>query len=282
VFILRSLLFLLALLPAWFPAQPEEIPLEKCDTLLVAQVQISGMKFLFLVDTGAVSMLNLKSFAHGEPYRAAIKSWNGTTEASAQQVVVGDLAIGQHHFKNLRLTAIDLSAIGMACGRRIDGILGVDLLTQLGATVDLKNHTARLAGEVEPVASRAAELEHQLMDCQQAFNRADEAAFADCLDPQIVMFAVGGDYYGREAVVEYHRNRYFRQTPPAQLSFNPRAHHAIGDAIWIEYDLRITVHDQVIAARGTALCQKEEGKWRILHMNHSSLPADPPQAVTLP
>jgi len=31
----------------------------------------------------------------------------------------------------------------------------------------------------------------------------------------------------------------------------------------------------VIVARGTALCRKEEGKWRIVHMNHSSPPAEP-------
>jgi ketosteroid isomerase-like protein len=269
----RSVL-LLALLAAWFPVQAEEIPLERCDRLLVIQVHISGMKFLFLVDTAAVSMLNLKSFAHGEPFRAAVKSWNGTVETSAQDVLVGDLEVGQHHFKNLRLTAVDLSAIGLACGRSIDGILGIDLLAQLGATVDVKNRTAHLPGDAETIPARVADLDRQLGACEQAFNRADEAAFADCLDPQIVFFAVGGDYYGRNAVMEYHRSRYFRQNPPAQLSFTPRAHHAIGEAIWIEYDLRITVHDRVIAARGTALCQKEDGKWRIVHMNHSVPPGD--------
>ncbi|HEY6307669.1 MAG TPA: nuclear transport factor 2 family protein [Candidatus Angelobacter sp.] len=270
----RTLLLLVFLLP-WSLLRAEDIPLENCDRLLVAQVRISGMKFLFLVDTAAVSMLNLKSFAHGEPIKAAVKSWNGTVETNAQDVTVGDLQVGRHHFKNLRLTAVDLSAIGMACGRRIDGILGIDLLAQLGATVDLKNRTARLAADVETAQERAAELDRQLMACQQAFNRADEAAFADCFDPQVVMFAVGGDYYGRDAVLEYHRNRYFRQNPPAQLSFHPRAYHAIGEAIWVEYDLHIDLsNQQVIAARGTALCQKEDGKWRVVHMNHSIPPAN--------
>ncbi len=268
-------LFLLVLLLPWSPIRAEEIPLESCDNLLVAQVRISGMKFLFLVDTAAVSMLNLKSFAHGEPFKAAVKSWNGTVETRAQDVVIGDLAIGQHHFKNLRLTAVDLSAIGRACGRQVDGILGIDLLSQMGATVDVKNHTARLAGDPETVEARVAELEQQLAACEQAFNRADVDAFADCLDPQIVLFAVGGDYYGRDAAMEYYRSRYFRQNPPAQLSLTPRAHHAIGDAIWMEYDLRITVGGRTITARGTALCQKQDRRWRIVHMNHSSPPDDP-------
>lgn len=274
---LRTLL-LLVLLAAWSPVRAEEIPLESCDRLLVVQVRISGMKFLFLVDTAAVSMLNLKSFAHGEPFKAAVRSWNGTVETNAQDVIVGDLAVGQHHFKDLRLTAVDLSAIGRACGRRIDGILGIDLLGKLGATVDLKTHTARLPPDTETMQARVSEFEQHLMACQQAFNRADEAVFADCLDPQVVLFAVGGDYYGRDKAMEYYRNRYFRQHPPAQLSLTPRAYHPVGDAIWLEYDLRITLSDQVIVARGTALCQKQDGRWRIVHMNHSHPAGDALQA----
>lgn len=274
---LRTLL-LLVLLTAWSPIRAEEIPLENCDRLLVVQVRISGMKFLFLVDTAAVSMLNVKSFAHGEPFKAAVRSWNGIVETNAQDVVVGDLAVGQHHFKDLRLTAVDLSAIGRACGRRIDGILGIDLLGKLGATVDLKTHTARLPPDTETMQARVSEFEQHLMACQQAFNRADEAVFADCLDPQVVLFAVGGDYYGRDKAMEYYRNRYFRQHPPAQLSLTPRAYHPVGDAIWLEYDLRITLSDQVIVARGTALCQKQDGRWRIVHMNHSNPAGDALQA----
>jgi ketosteroid isomerase-like protein len=117
-------------------------------------------------------------------------------------------------------------------------------------------------------------LQERIAACQQAFNRADEAAFSDCLDPNIVLFTVGGDFYGREAALEYYRQRYFQQRPPAQLSITPRAHHPIGDAIWVEYDLRVTVAHQVILARGTALCEKNEGKWRILHMNHSTPPPE--------
>jgi hypothetical protein len=46
----------------------------------------------------------------------------------------------------------------------------------------------------------------------------------------------------------------------------------IGEAIGVEYDLRITLGEQVILASGTALCQKQNGKWRIVHMNHSNRP----------
>lgn len=262
------LLLLIALFAAPWYLTAEEIPLESCDHLPVVQVRISGMSFLFLVDTAATSMINLKSFAHGEPRRFAISSWTGTVETNAQEVVIGHLSIGEHQLSNLKLPAIDLSAIGRGCGRRIDGILGVDLLSRLGATVDLKNHTAHLL-DSETLQARLAALHAQLTSCEKAFNAEDETAFADCLDPQVVIFSFSGDYYGRDAAMNYYRARYFQQDPPARLVLIPRGHHALGDAIWIDYDMRITRSNQTLIARGTALCQKENGKWRIMHMNHS-------------
>lgn len=252
----------------------EEIPLESCDGLPVVQAGVAGMKFLLLVDTGATSMLNLQSFPQGESRRVSVTSWNGTSQTNAQQVSISDLKVGDHHFIDLKLPAIDLSAIGRACGRQIDGIFGIDLLSRLGATIDLKRSGARLLVENESTQARIAELKEQLQSCQQAFNRADESGFSDCLDPNIVLFTLGGDFYGREAAMEYYRERYFRQRPPAQLSITPRAHHPLGEAIWVEYDLHVSVAHQVIVARGTALCQKEKDKWRILHMNHSTPPAE--------
>jgi len=267
---------LLLLLIAGFATliQAEEIPLETCDRLPVVQGRIAGMKFLLLVDTAATSMLNLKSFPHGDAQTISVTSWNGTEQTNAQQITIGDLIVGQHHFKDLKLPAVDLSAIGRACGRQIDGIFGIDLLAKLGARVDLKEPTARLLLDSESTEARVAELHEQLVACQQAFNRADETAFSDCLDPDIVLFTMAGDFYGRDAAMNYYRQRYFRQNPQAQLEITPRAHHPLGEAIWVEYDLRVSVAHQVIVARGTALCQRSGGKWRIVHMNHSSPPAE--------
>src|SRR5262249_21389039 len=153
-----------------------------------------------------------------------------------------------------------------------------DLLGKLGATLDLKNHAARLQLNSETNQARIAELHQQLIGCEQAFNRADEAAFADCLDPQAVTFTIAGDFYARDAAMEYYRTRYLRHDPPAQLFLTPRAHHAIGEAFWVEYDLRVELDDRTIVARGTALCQRSDGKWRIVHMNHSTPPGEGLQA----
>src|SRR5215467_8300744 len=236
---LRSALVLLALILPGIAACSEEIQLENCDRLLTVEVKVSGMKFLFLVDTAATTMLNLKTFSHGDERNIFVTSWSGTVETRAQEVTVADLAIGQHHFKNLRFPAVDLSGIGRACGRQISGILGIDLLEKLGAAVDLKSRTARLVMDTAGPEARIEELHLQLTACEQYFNRADENAFADCLDPRVVIYTIAGDYYGRDAAMQYYRTHYFQQHPPARLVITPRAHHALGEAFWVEYDLRI-------------------------------------------
>ena len=266
---LRVLLLSLLLVSASSHCRSEEIPLEQCDTLPVLHVTIGNSKYLFLVDTAATSMLNIQTFGTGENRAVAVTSWSGTVQTKAREVTIPELVIGEHHMKDLHLPAVDLSAIGRACGKRIDGILGIDLLGQLHAVVQLKGRGGWLHLERDD-ARQAAELHQQLVLCAAAFNRADEAAFSDCLDPEIVLFSMAGDFYGRDAALDYYRARYFRQTPPAQLLITPRAHHPLGDAMWVEYDLQITIHDEVITARGTALCRKAGGRWRIVHMNHSN------------
>ena len=125
---LRNALVLLPLVVFGIASRAEEIPLETCDRLPVVQVKVSGTKFLFLVDTAATSLLNVKSFANGDPRRVQVSSWNGTVETVAQEITLTDLSVGRHHFVNLKLSAVDLSSIGRSCGRKIDGIFGIDLL----------------------------------------------------------------------------------------------------------------------------------------------------------
>src|SRR5690348_18259615 len=97
-----SLLILSVLLPSHAPA--EDVPLQSCDKLPVVEVSISGMHFLFLVDTAATSMLNLKSFSRGhdrQDRRLSVTSWAGTTDTRAREITLGDFVLGEHHFKSL-------------------------------------------------------------------------------------------------------------------------------------------------------------------------------------
>jgi len=275
---LALLLPAMALAP--IPAAAQEIPLKRCDTLPVIEVAVGDQSKLFLVDTAATSFLNLKSFAEGKTRDVSVTSWSGTLATSAKEVTLEEVAIGNTKWVNLKLPAVDLSAIGKACGRKIDGILGVDLLAKLGATIDLKNQTVHVTTLNEERASElAAEMHREMHHCLDAFNNSDERAFGDCLDPKIVLFSMEKELYGREQVIGYFRERYFHQEPAARLEIRESLYHPIGEAVWYEYEFKIESVKGVVHGRGMAMCKKSEGRWRMASMHHSVMEMDHPAAA---
>lgn len=254
----------------------QEIPLEHCDTLPVIQVAAAGREAWFLVDTAATSMLNLESFAQGPARDIEVTSWSGTLATSAKEVTIADLVVGQTTLMRLTLPAIDLSAIGKACGKKIDGILGVDLLGKIGATVDLKRKLLHVTtAEEERDAELVSEMQRDTERCTKAFNDSDEDTFADCLDPKIALFTANEEFYGREKVIGYFRDRYFHQTPAAVLEIHESAFHPIGDAVWYEYDFTIESQRERLHGRGMAMCRKSDGRWRMASMHHSVVQSEP-------
>ena len=141
------------MLPATVSAQDsvakDEIPIERCGRLPVVKVHVAGKDMHFLVDTAATTLLNLKSFAGGRSKEVHIASWTGTTATSAREVSLPEFTLGKHTLRDLKLPAIDLSPIGAACGGPVDGILGVDLLDEMGVTIDLKHRVASMGADVE-------------------------------------------------------------------------------------------------------------------------------------
>ena len=264
------LLLLFAMVAAPVPAQ--EIRLETCDKLPVAEVSISGAKFLFLVDTAATSFLNSKSFAPGPELQISVTSWSGTTETRAQQVTIGDLALGGRHLSNLRLPAVDLSAIGRACGRRLDGVFGIDLLRAFGASVVFDGGSARLLVPSDDAHDRLASFDREFVACDEALGRGDESGLAGCLDQQVVLSTAGADLFGRGAVVEFLKEKYRTRDPSSRLSMTIRSRHILGEGIWTEYDLRVAVLDRVVVQRGSALWHEIDGRWSALYVNHSGPP----------
>ena len=163
-----------------------EIPLQRCDRLPVAILQVDKADKRFLIDTAATSLLNEKSFTSGRTKEVHVQSWNQTTALNAREVSIGELALGSHSLQGVRLPAIDLTAIAKACGGPLDGILGVDLLEQLGVSIDLKRSVARL-GVAAPSASEAsliADMGQAMHSCSEAFNNADADRLASCFDPR--------------------------------------------------------------------------------------------------
>lgn len=254
----------------------QEIPLEHCDTLPLVEVQVAEHPRSFLVDTAATSMLNLASFGGGSARDIRVTSWSGTLSTSAKEVAIEGLAVGRTKVAKLTLPAIDLSAIGRACGRKIDGILGADLLEKIGATVDLRRQILHVTTTDEVRGAQlSTEIERELARCTKAFNASDERTFRDCLDPQIVMFTAKEELYGRDEVTGYFRERYLHEPSPARLEIEESAFHAIGDAVWYEYEFTIESARGRLRGRGVAMSKKSDGHWRVQSIEHSQVEFEP-------
>jgi ketosteroid isomerase-like protein len=178
--------------------------------------------------------------------------------------------VGQTRIVGLTLPAIDLSAIGKACGQRIDGILGADLLGKIEATIDLKRQLLHIPTvEERRDQDLDSEIERYFAQCAKAFNDSNDGAFADCLDSKIAVFTVNGEFHGREQVLGYVRDTYFHQSPPARLEIHERAFHTIGDAMWIEYEFNIESARGRSYAEGMAMCRRSDGRWRMATLHNS-------------
>jgi ketosteroid isomerase-like protein len=171
----------------------------------------------------------------------------------------------------VKLPAIDLGAIAKACGGPIDGILGVDLLEQLGVTIDLNRSVARL--DVPPPnpseVSVIADMERAMASCSEAFNNADAEKLAGCLDRDFVLSSPEGEYRGREQAANHFRQEYFNSSPRVHFSLTMNDQRAVGDVVWSSYDYTIESPSVHSAGRGMMLCRKSEDHWYILSMHES-------------
>ena len=256
----------------------EEIPLRRCDRLPVVTVQVGKSEMSFLVDTAASSLLNSKSFSSvsGQTTDVRIVSWTGTTATGAREVSLAELTLGGRTLRNVKLSAVDLSAIAKACGGRIDGILGVDLLEQLGMTIDLQKRVARMGTPpADPAeASLISEMEEAMHGCSEAFNEADKTRLAACFDRDLVLNTPWGEYRGREKVAEYLQERFFTLNPRVRLSMKIHDQRAVGDVVWTSYDYSMDSRDIHLAGRGMMVCQKEQDRWYILSIHDTLNAAD--------
>ena len=248
---------------------PSEIPIERCDVLPVVKVRIDGAEMRFLLDTAATTMLNLKSFSAGRSKEIHVSSWAGTAATSAREVSLPELAFGSHRLRDLKLPAIDLSPIGDACGGKIDGILGVDLLDKMGVTIDLKRRIASLAPAPGDAKSLYNQMESSMHHCNMAFTEGNAAVLEDCFDPEIVLYTPQGEFRGRSQVIQYLQNRYMRYAPKLSYEMVLRDVKVFGDALWYSYDYTIESPKEHVEGHGMSMCRKDGNRWRILNLHNS-------------
>jgi hypothetical protein len=256
--------------PAQVTAPSLEIPIQRCDRLPVVVLQVDKEDKRFLVDTAATSFLNARSFNGGDVKAVQIHSWNQTTALNASNVSIKELALGSHVIRNVELPAIDLTAISKACGGRLDGILGVDLLERLQVTIDLEQRVARL-GEAPRNSSELTlivEMQKAIDACSTAFNSADAEKLASCFDPEFALSSPRGELHGIDQAMNYFQ-QYFGTSPHARLSMTMSDQRAIGDLVWALYDYTIESAPRHISGRGMMICRKSENRWHILSMHES-------------
>lgn len=250
----------------------DEIPIERCGRLPIVTMKVAGENRRFLLDTAATTILNLKSFKSGESKQVHIYSWSGGADTNAREIFLPEVELGTHKLRDLKLKAIDLSAIGNACGGQIDGILGVDLLDQMGMTIDLKRRVAIPASAEQPANSSDAfaALEEDLGSCEIAFNQGDVKAMTECFDPEVVFYTPHGEYRGREEVISYLTQRYFKTASMPRYDAQPHDVRSFGDLLWYSYDFWIDSPEEHLAGHGMTMCRKDAGgRWRILNVNNS-------------
>jgi len=254
----------------------EEVPLRQCDRLPVVTVRVDKTEMSFLVDSGATSILNSKSFSSGPAKDVAVTSWTGTTTTRAREISVAEFTLGEHTIRSLKLPAVDLSPIARACGGPIDGILGVDLLEQMGMSIDFQQRVARFAAppaEPEEV-SMISEMGDAMNGCSEAFNNADKKNLAECFDRDLVLNTPWGEYRGRENVLEYLNERFFSLKPTVQLYMKIHDQRAVGAVVWSSYDYTMDSRELHLAGRGMMLCHKLQDHWYILSIHDTLNPSE--------
>jgi hypothetical protein len=185
------------------------------------------------------------------------------------------MRIGSYRLVGLKMVAIDLSALGKNCGRRIDGILGADLLEKMGATIDFKRQIAHFMTTGERHDEKViVEAKLDMERCLAALNASDEKGVAQCLDPQITLFAMNTRLYRREEALTYFNEHYFHRTSGAHLEFSPGNFHVVGEAVWFEYDFDFAAPGNAVHARGMAMCHKSDGHWRIANVGLAAVPPE--------
>ena len=263
-------------IPAQTPQSRTEIPLQRCDRLPIVILRADNVDKRFLVDTAATSLLNEKSFPRGHNRAVRIQSWNETAALTAQEVSISELSLGNHILQGVTLPAIDLSAIAKACGGTVDGILGVDLLEQLGVTIDLKRSVASL-GITPPSSSEVfliADMDKAMHSCSEAFNNKDADKLASCFDPDFVLSSPSGELRGRDEATNHFKQKYFGVTPYVHLSLTISDQRAVGDVVWSLYDYTIESPSIHTAGRGMMLCRRSDNRWHILSMHESPTESD--------
>ncbi len=127
------------------------VPLEilREERLAIVELEVSGKARKFIVDTGSqFTMVDLDCLGISKNDPRWLKAPGGRGAGEWHGLLVrADLKIGPRRFPEQAVMATDLSPVSRNLGRRIDGVLGQDVLSQFDAvTLDFKEKELVLRG----------------------------------------------------------------------------------------------------------------------------------------
>jgi len=134
----------------------ELVPIELDGFHIFIKARINGKRARFLVDTGAsrtvVDKARIMRFIpHKEAEFEKLESFSaglGTNTMESHTIVLKSLSFGRMVIKDYLTAALDLSHVNQSYGmirmKKIDGVIGGDLLYRLRAVIDYSEGQIRL------------------------------------------------------------------------------------------------------------------------------------------
>ncbi len=139
----------------------------------MVKLRIDSTDMRFLLDTGATTVLNIKTFSSGRSKQIQITSWSGTAETNEREVFLPELVLW--------------------CSEAITC-----------ATPSCRPLTSAPSAKLAVTSPADPKLLFDLMEthmhhCSDAFEQGNAAVLADCFDPDIVLYTPESAQFPSEA-----------------------------------------------------------------------------------
>lgn len=128
-----------------------EIPFETRLGVIILKVEINGIEYDFLFDTGAPNVIS-KELAQELKFKSKAKSKTKDSQGKYVKVEYGSIdtiSVGGIAFTNLGVGVIDLKASNTIACLELDGILGANLMRQAIWQIDYENQVITLSDNME-------------------------------------------------------------------------------------------------------------------------------------
>lgn len=147
------------------PTAPSVVPLVRVQGAPqnpFVRATVNGRSGLFLVDTGATATCLDARFAAElglKPQATADGTVKTNVARGFKTAQVNKLVLGGHGFENFAVAVLNLDHVDKALGRRMDGLLGMNVLRAAPFTIDLATGSFSLGGTRPGVPSVPLTLE---------------------------------------------------------------------------------------------------------------------------